>query len=163
MKLEINLAGTVPFAQLLTGFKCVILEKQLHSSIRDFCPYQPTDGTISRRNTDFRTSTCHPEAQIHPHLIHLLLTNSSDNSAELGINFLITHSYRASVKTKTFLSPCCLTFSFKSKTIRNCCDLLANPGLFSKLGAAQSTAQEGFKHKKLASYRFNLNKPGRLN
>lgn len=62
----------------------------------------------------------------HTHtVIHLLLTNSSDNGAEFSINFLIIHSDGASVKTKTFLSLLLShTFLQKKDSVRNYCDLL---------------------------------------
>ena len=62
----------------------------------------------------------------HTHvLIHLLLTNSSDNAAEFSISFLIIHADCASVKTKTFLSPLLSHIFFQKKDlVRNYYDLL---------------------------------------
>ena len=58
-------------------------------------------------------------------LIHLLLTNGSDNAAEFSINFLIIHSNCASVKTKTLLSPLLSHIFFQNRDpVRNYYDLL---------------------------------------
>lgn len=89
--------------------------KAAHSSRKDICPPQAIDEAINRRNTDSRTSSYYAEAQTPPCPIHLLLTNSSDNSSQLSISFLITHSDCTCVKTRAFLSPSFAFSHFPSK------------------------------------------------
>lgn len=111
----------------------------------------------SRTETDLGTFP--PVVWKHKHthtVIHLLLTNSSDNAAEFSINALIIHSDYASVKTKTFLSPLLSHIFFQKKDpIRNCDDLfeiqcLQQAGFSSEHSLGRASEARSWHHKEAA-------------
>lgn len=95
MELEPYLIPEItPLESPFTYPKCVILGEE------------PSSSSWLEPLTETQTQELPPIIWKHKHthtLLHLLLTNSSDNIAEFSIN-LIIHSDYALVKTKTFLS-----------------------------------------------------------